>query len=997
MIATSPQKSPFKFLDPYGKEDVNFFFGRETEIDKLYQSVNKNRIVLVYGLSGTGKTSLVQCGLTDRFDATEWIPFFVRRGANLNDSLREALIKSKVVGGGVEEMQHPKAVVEYLKLISKRYLRSVFLIFDQFEELLILGDDEEKQQFLHTLHEIILSDDTQFCNFIFILREEYFAQLDLFEELIPGFSDRRLRVEQMRPGQVADVITKTCKYFNIRLEHGDEDVKEILHRLTEKSGIHLPYVQIYLDQLWREDFERTYPNGYNGSSKYPALEFTSQEIQSFGDIRAVTRRFLSEQLEAIKSNLKKEFPSASDDTLSNILDAFVTDKGTKMPIPFSWRDEERIFGDNAPLVLRNTDKKLLEFCIKQLEYRRILRIDASTIELVHDNIADYIFQKRSRERRNLDEIARQITTRYEQFGKTKEYLSKKEIVIYEDAIPLLNLNEAQKKFFTDSKRYHERKAIVKAGGWILIALVAFYIFHAFQTNRLSDSQFASLYLGFRIDSITDKRDALRVAKYIYDKDVVSSEDQALFREKFVKIFQSKEIQTLFSNYHKVFTKTIFKPEDFQISDNGSYYAIDTSFSTGKKEFVVYDTASKDPIATFKNAEYAYFINRPNILLVASSIPVYINSQPITLNYPNQFVLYDCEKRDSVRIWAGMQWVTAYSLDTNRLYGIDDISNPKSEFDSYRVRFTFSDNLIIPYLKKSGRLGTMDNKVKILSDHRLPVELNSTSTVSISKDGQFLATGNYENGKPVVKVYNENGEEINAIPNIYFADFTPSGWVTYIRKGTLVMMDASGDTSRQYVVDPMINYAFGDNQNKTAIARSNQQLFLVDLETHNVQRFKDSLVGIDFAKKTFITEHKAKVGGDSLIQRDFSGGIIHTYQGKEPFKQITCNSQTGEVLILTKSLQLIWLNDSLQIHTGFQLTTNDLYGFSKDGSTVYYIRDDYLCFFPDKAHMIDLSDFDQAYAWFNATNTKEQLQLTKEEKKKYQLHFPSDNLLWKSRD
>jgi len=84
-----PAKSPFKFLDPYGKDDINFFFGRDEEIEKLYQSVNKNRIVLVYGLSGTGKTSLVQCGLTERFDVTDWVPFFIRRGCNLNASLKK--------------------------------------------------------------------------------------------------------------------------------------------------------------------------------------------------------------------------------------------------------------------------------------------------------------------------------------------------------------------------------------------------------------------------------------------------------------------------------------------------------------------------------------------------------------------------------------------------------------------------------------------------------------------------------------------------------------------------------------------------------------------------------------------------------------------------------------------------------------------------------------------------------------------------------------------
>lgn len=32
-------QSPFKFLDSYTKEDKDIFFGRETEVEELYQKV----------------------------------------------------------------------------------------------------------------------------------------------------------------------------------------------------------------------------------------------------------------------------------------------------------------------------------------------------------------------------------------------------------------------------------------------------------------------------------------------------------------------------------------------------------------------------------------------------------------------------------------------------------------------------------------------------------------------------------------------------------------------------------------------------------------------------------------------------------------------------------------------------------------------------------------------------------------------------------------------
>ena len=178
--------------------------------------------------------------------------------------------------------------------------------------------------------------------------------------------------------------------------------------------------------------------------------------------------------------------------------------------------------------------------------------------------------------------------------------------MYEDMIPSLDLDEEHIKFFNDSKRYHERKSILKVGIWILAALVAFYIFHAIQTSRLSDSQFASLYLGFRIDAIQNKFDALRVAKYIYDKKFVSDKNQDLFRDKLVKIFQSKEIQAKFSNYTRIFKQTIFSPESFDISSDGSYFVIDTSASPGTKKFVVYSVAKDTSIANFSDVEYVYF-------------------------------------------------------------------------------------------------------------------------------------------------------------------------------------------------------------------------------------------------------------------------------------------------------------------------------------------------------------------------------------------------------
>ena len=93
-------KSPFKFLDAFTLADKDVFFGREEEVKNLYELVYKTRLVLLYGLSGTGKTSVIQCGLAARFDGTDWYPFTIRRQDNINVSLAQNDSKRAARSGG---------------------------------------------------------------------------------------------------------------------------------------------------------------------------------------------------------------------------------------------------------------------------------------------------------------------------------------------------------------------------------------------------------------------------------------------------------------------------------------------------------------------------------------------------------------------------------------------------------------------------------------------------------------------------------------------------------------------------------------------------------------------------------------------------------------------------------------------------------------------------------------------------------------------------------
>ncbi|MEK6479457.1 ATP-binding protein [Catalinimonas sp. 4WD22] len=63
MILTSVNTNPFPGLRPFNEEENYLFFGRETQVDELINKLSIRRFLAVVGTSGSGKSSLVNCGL----------------------------------------------------------------------------------------------------------------------------------------------------------------------------------------------------------------------------------------------------------------------------------------------------------------------------------------------------------------------------------------------------------------------------------------------------------------------------------------------------------------------------------------------------------------------------------------------------------------------------------------------------------------------------------------------------------------------------------------------------------------------------------------------------------------------------------------------------------------------------------------------------------------------------------------------------------------------
>jgi len=427
MSALSP-KSPFKFLDSYGAQDSQVFFGRDEEIETLYRLLTESRLVLVYGQSGTGKTSLIQCGLTHKFSPTNWLPVNVRRGDDINAALMTAL-KALAITPLAADITVPLAI----RSVYLDHLRPLFLIFDQFEELYVLGKGPEQEQFYATVRAVLDTDVS--CRIIVSLREEYLAALDPFERAVPSLFDKRLRVEVMTNSNVEKVIVGTCAANGILLEHGVDTARLIIAQLDDKQvGVQLAYLQVYLDHLYR--------TAALGSG---AVTFTDSAITEAGKLGDVMAGFLDEQEKAIEAQLAGRVPSGG---IARLLEEFVSVNGTKQPSTYT----ELL--DRIP-----SAEPWLQSALDLLQNSRLLRRVDDHYELAHDALAERIADRRSAESKQLLMVEKLVQNRVTEFAQTKTRLNPEELALVSqaskvtdplDGSPRLRLDDAENQFVKQS-------------------------------------------------------------------------------------------------------------------------------------------------------------------------------------------------------------------------------------------------------------------------------------------------------------------------------------------------------------------------------------------------------------------------------------------------------------------------------------------------------------------------------------------------------------------
>ena len=144
---------PWIGLASFTEGDREFFAGRGEEIDELIRLVRRDILMLLYGVSGLGKTSLLQAGLFPALRTEDCLPVPIRLDYREGAAPLSAQVLGAIIAAAdAARVEAPKPcpeemLWEYLHREGNHFwsphndLVTPFLAFDQFEELFTLGHE----------------------------------------------------------------------------------------------------------------------------------------------------------------------------------------------------------------------------------------------------------------------------------------------------------------------------------------------------------------------------------------------------------------------------------------------------------------------------------------------------------------------------------------------------------------------------------------------------------------------------------------------------------------------------------------------------------------------------------------------------------------------------------------------------------------------------------------------------------------------------------------
>lgn len=360
-LAHPPKPShPYKALDSFGWQDAAIFNGRSDHAQRLGRRILAHPLTILYGESGSGKTSLLQAGVTPWLAQHHTLLAVAQPAPRqpLADSLRAALVATAAA------TNLSPARSDDLPTLLDRWAREcnapVVLAIDQFEQLLENSSAAERETAVSLLHQLHTHPNLN-LRLVFSLREDYLGRLDTLSHPFPNLLDVTFRLERLGDDAARDAIIQPAAAFGVVWE--PRLVTALLRDLSDSSGVNPPQLQVVCAELYDDAQQRAAAAGQ------PLTQITYEAFATLGRTATILGGYIDKCVNAL--------PEAERPLARLLLGALVSSSGVKQRLPLA--DLLRVTGVDEVTAVSIMQRLVQKQLVRRYHHNRL-----TAYELTHD-------------------------------------------------------------------------------------------------------------------------------------------------------------------------------------------------------------------------------------------------------------------------------------------------------------------------------------------------------------------------------------------------------------------------------------------------------------------------------------------------------------------------------------------------------------------------------------------------------------------------------------